>query len=107
MSGTPYYEYIYTWVDDSVTVLHDATLIMRGIVSLLKLKVIDGSKDPWETPKRYLGADCGDYDLSNGTKAWYMSSESYVNYVIKTVELWLAEEYKQLMRIAKSPLPSR
>ena len=35
-----------------------------------------------------------------------MRSDSYVKDVIKTVELRLAEEYKQLMHIAKSPLPS-
>ena len=107
MSGTPYYEYICTWVDDLSTVMHNATSIMREIGSVYKLKVIDWSKEPWDPQKRYLGADCGDYELSNGTKAWHMSSESYVKAAIKTVKSWLSEEDKQLTRIAKAPPSSR
>ena len=64
-----YYEYICTWVDDFLTVSQDATVLMREIGYVYKLNQIDGSKEPWETPKRYLGSDCGDYELSNGTKA--------------------------------------
>ena len=52
---------------------------------MYKLKEIDGSKEPWETPKRYLGSDYGDYELSNGTKSGYMISESYVKATIKTL----------------------
>ena len=105
--GTLYYECICTLVDDLLTVLHNATAIMREIGSVYKLKAIDIFKEPWETPKQYPGADYGYYKLSNGTKVWYMRSDSYVKAAIKTVESKLAEEYKQLMRIAKFPLTSR
>ena len=33
-SGTPYYEYIFAWVDDLMTTLHNATVIMRDIGSV-------------------------------------------------------------------------
>ena len=90
----PYYEYICTWVGDFLTVLQDATVLMRDIGSMYKLKEIGGSKEPWKTPKRYLGSDCGDYELSNGTKAGYMRSEYYVKATINTVEWRLGEEDK-------------
>ena len=40
----PYYDYICTWVDYLLTVLHNATSIMREIGSMYKLNTIDGSK---------------------------------------------------------------
>ena len=67
---------------------------MRDIISVLKLKAIDGSKDPWDPPKRYLGTDCGDYELSNRNNAWYMSYDSYFKAAIKTVKARLAKEDK-------------
>ena len=63
---------------------------MKYIGYVYKLKAINGSKEPWDPPKRYLCADCGEYNLYNGTKAWYMSSDSYVKATIKTVETRLA-----------------
>ena len=68
-SGMTYYEYICTWVDDFLTVSQEAKVLLRDIGSVYKLKESDGSKEPWETPKRYLGSDCGDYEMFNRTKA--------------------------------------
>ena len=42
---------------------------MQEIGSVYKLKAIYGSNETWETPKKYLKADCGDYELSNVTMA--------------------------------------
>ena len=74
------------WFCDFLTVSHDDTVIMLEIGSVYKLKSIDGYKYPWGPPKRYLGTDCGDYELSNRTNSWYISSDSYVKATIKTVE---------------------
>ena len=60
MSGMPYYEYICTWVDALLAVSHNATFIMLEIRSVYKLKAIDGSKETWDPPKRYLGVDFRD-----------------------------------------------
>ena len=57
MSGMPYYDYICTWVDDILTISHSATAIMQEFGSVYKLKAIDGSKEPRDPPKQYLGAD--------------------------------------------------
>ena len=88
--GTPYYDYICTWGDDLLTVFHYTTTIMLVIGYVYKLKEINGYKDHWDLPKRYLGAYYGDYEMSNGTNAWYMISDSYLNAAVNNVESQLA-----------------
>ena len=73
---------------------------------MYKLKAIDGSKEPWDPPKRYIGGYCGYYEISNRTKAWYMSSDSYAKITVKTIESQLAEQDKHLTRTVKPPLTS-
>ena len=58
-SGTPYYDYICTWFGDFLTVLHDATSKIWYIGYVYKLKAIDGSKEHWDPPKRYLRLTTG------------------------------------------------
>jgi hypothetical protein len=60
-----------------------------------------------QEPETYLGADVRRHELSNGQKAWAISSDTYVQRAVKEVEHELAKVGKQLKRKVVLPLASR
>jgi hypothetical protein len=61
VNGFEYYEYILTYVDDCLIVSSDPKKIIDILQDEYKYKL----KDVGE-PKRYLGAEIGKYDFSDG-----------------------------------------
>jgi hypothetical protein len=55
----------------------------------------------------YLGADVRRHELSDGQKAWAISSDTYVRRAVNEVEWELAKVGKQLKRKVVLPLASR
>ena len=57
-------------------------------------------------PVKYLGADVGQHLLEDGSKAWCMSSDSYVKAALDNVETWLSKRGESLKKRADSAFPS-
>ena len=74
LQGASVYEYVLVYSDDLLVVALDTDRILLHIDQHFKLK--EGSVG---IPDRYLGANIGKYTLADGSEAWYMSSEYYVN----------------------------
>ena len=86
-SGEPYYELILVYVDDLLLVSDKPEPLFEEIDKLYKIK--KGSIGP---PSTYLGAQVYRHNLPDGSSAWGMSSEKYVNNAIKIVEQLLKED---------------
>ena len=54
-------------------------------------------KEPPEAPTRYLGAKIGEYEFSDGGKAWYQSSEDYIKAAVKNVDKQLEDDGQPLL----------
>lgn len=101
--GTPYYEYMCTYVDDILCSSVAPRIILTQLEKSFKLK--DGSV---EEPKLYLGADimkwridgCDDPDKVR----WAMSSTNYCTKAIDNVKEELGKVGRKLRNGVKSPL---
>jgi Reverse transcriptase (RNA-dependent DNA polymerase) len=78
--GFKYYEMLLVYVDDVLSISHDAEATMNGIRAIFKLK-----GDKVEVPTNYLGAQVT-RKIINGIQCWTMSSEQYVKAAIANVE---------------------
>ena len=78
--GSKYYEYIMCYVDDILSVSHDAKSILQFLQEQFKLK-----QDKVEPPDMYLGAQFGTMQVE-GNVGWFMSSEKYVKSAIQNIE---------------------
>ena len=96
--GEEYYEYILVYVDDILTIGHDATSIMLEIGERFKFK-----KDLIEPPEIYLGGrlEC---KLLNGRKVWTLSSKDYVKSIINNLETRLQQTGDKLPSKATTPM---
>jgi Reverse transcriptase (RNA-dependent DNA polymerase) len=81
VNGFEYYEYLLTYVDDCLIVSHEPKRIISTLEEEYKYRL----KDVGE-PTRYLGAEIGRYDFSDGTKTWFMSARLYLHQAIIEVE---------------------
>ena len=99
--GTKIYEYVLCYVDDLITQGLDPKGFMDWLETIYKLK--EGSIKSLEA---YLGADISAMELSNGKKAWAMSSDTFVKRAVAEVEREFAQGGKQLKKSIKSPLTS-
>jgi hypothetical protein len=98
--GSKIYEYVLCCMDDCQGL--DPPGFMDYLRTVYTLK--DGTV---QEPETYLGADVRRYKLSNGQKAWAISSDTYVRRAVKEVERReLAKVGKQLKRKVVSPLAS-
>jgi hypothetical protein len=79
--GFQYYEYILTYVDDCLVVSHNPKQIVDTLQDEYKYRLKDVGP-----PTRYLGAQIGRYKFDDGSTAWYMSSELYLQQAIKEIE---------------------
>lgn len=91
------------YVDDVLACSHDPKGIMLGIAAKFDIK-----NDEIEEPKLYLGGNVEKFQLPNGKVAWSLTSNSYVQGAVDTVQRLLAEDGRTLKsgkRSHKGPLP--
>jgi hypothetical protein len=84
--GRDYYEYVLIYVDDVLAISHEPNVIMNALTKLYRLK------EPPEAPKRYLGANIGEYEFADGGKTWYQSSDDYIKAAVKNVDKQLEDD---------------
>ena len=96
--GSEYYEYIMCFVDDILSVSHDAKSILQSLQGQFKLK-----GDKIEPTDMYLGAQLGTMQVE-GNNGWFMSSEKYVKSAIQNIEETLQKTGQQLSSKCKTPL---
>ena len=77
---TEYYEYIMCYVNDILSVSHDAKSILQSLQGQFKLK-----GDKIEPPDMYLGAQLGTMQVE-GNEGWLMSSDKYVKSATQNIE---------------------
>lgn len=101
--GFEYYEMLFVYVDDILSVSHKAKERIAEITEFYKAK--DGSIQP---PKIYLGADVSQMTLEDGRTTWTTSPRTYVKNSIKVVEDLFAEDGEGygLKSKVKNPFPS-
>ena len=93
-----YYEYIMCYVDDILSVSHDAKSILQSLQGQFKLK-----GDKIEPTDMYLGVQLGTMQVE-GNEGWFMSSEKYVKSAIQNIEETLQKTGQQLPSKCKTPL---
>ena len=99
--GTKIYEYVLCYVDDVIFQGLDPNGFMDYLRRSYKLK--DGSV---KEPDTYLGADVSHYELSDGTRAWSLSSDTYVKRAVQEVERELEQSGECLKSKVVSPFAS-
>ena len=98
LDGTEYYEYIMCYVDDILSVSHDAKSVLQSLQGQFKLK-----GDKIEPPDMYLGAQLGTMHVE-GNEGRFMSSEKYVRSAIQNIEETLQKTGQQLPSKCKTPV---
>lgn len=99
--GSKFYEYVLCYVDDIVYQGLEADKFMDYLNTVYTLK--PGSV---KVPETYLGADIRTNELSNGDKAWAISSDTYVKRAVEEVERELSRVGKTLKKKVVSPMAS-
>ena len=101
-TGFKYYAYILVYVDDILIIDKDPRKYMTMLEEKFPVK-----PSSIEEPKVYLGANIGKIEYPDGSKAWTMSSDSYVKEAIRNVKQRLKEDgfrfNKKLSDISYSP----
>lgn len=80
--GEQYYEYVLVYVDDLLSMGHDARAVLEEVRKEVRFK-IKGNKI--EEPSTYLGATVERKQM-NGYTCWTMSSTAYIKAAIANVE---------------------
>ena len=93
-----YCEYIMCYINDILSVSHDAKSILQSLQGQFRLK-----GDKIETPDMYLGAQLGTMQVK-GNEGWFMSSEKYVKSIIQNIEETLQKMGQRLPSKCKTPL---
>ena len=101
-NGQTYYEYIWCFVDDILSVSLNATSILNSIQVNFKLK--DNKIEPQSD---YLGAVLGQMHI-DGKASWnrYLSSEKYMKSAVENVEQIMQNGSQKLPSKCKTPLSS-
>jgi len=97
--GEDYWEWIVVYVDDLMAISHDPDAIMKGIAASYDLK------DTVKPPERYLGANIGKWQLSDGREVWCMSGQDYVKNAVKLAKDLLEQKGMTMTHGKKSARP--
>ena len=100
--GEECYEYVLVYSDDFLVIANDPKSIIEAINQRFKIK--EGSTGP---PTQYLGATISQYQLSDGTMAWAMSSDEYVKAALVNVEEYLKKKGEHFKTKTSCVLPSK
>jgi Reverse transcriptase (RNA-dependent DNA polymerase) len=100
-NGFQYYEMILCYVDDVICISHRATDVMKEVVQKkFKLK-----NDAIESPEMYLGAQLTKREIT-GCMCWTMTSNKYVEAIVKNLEVRLKGKHQQLPTKCDTPVKS-
>ena len=88
-SGHEYYEMLFVYVDDILSVGHKPSEAINEITKFFKPK--EGSI---KEPKIYLGGDIRKTQLPDGHEVWMTSPRTYIANSIKVVECFFMEDGK-------------
>ena len=101
--GFKYYEMLFVYVDDILSVSHKAKEVIEEITAFYKAK--EGSI---KEPEIYLGANIEKIQTPDGRMIWASSPRDYVKNAVKTVEKLFEEDGEGyvLKSKAKNPFPS-
>ena len=86
-TGHEYYEMLFTYVNDILSVSHRSQEAIVEIMTFFKPK--DGSI---KEPKIYLGGDVAKMHLPNGREIWTTSLRTYIENAIKVIEQLFIED---------------
>ena len=102
-SGHEYYEMLFVYADDILSVSHKSQEAILEITTFFKPK--DGSI---KELKIYLGGDVAKIQLPDGHKVWTMSLRTYIENAIKVIEQLFIEDNEgySLKNKVKNPFPS-
>jgi len=87
------YEYVLLYVDDILSISHRGHEIVQEIGTWFALKDL-------EQPTASLGAEIGKQDLKDGSQAWYMSADHYLEGAFDVVQRLYDED-----GAGRAPLP--
>ena len=77
--GLNYWEYVLIHSYDIMVVSHDASTIMERVSKVYIPEKDTKKKNTYYDPRRYLGANVGDFELPGGSvTVYYMSGYDYV-----------------------------
>ena len=99
--GFEYNEIIPCYVNDVLSISHDAMKTVKGIQHTFKLK-----DDKIAEPENYLRTGLSKMMTENGRECWSMSPEKYCKAAVLNIEQNLNEEGKRLPTKFKTPLKS-
>ena len=102
-NGQEYYEMLFVYIDDILSVSHQAKEAILQITSYYKAK--EGSI---KEPDIYLGANVSKIQMPDGSEVWSTSPRTYVKNAIGVVQRLLDEDGKEatLKSSVKTPFPS-
>ena len=72
--GSPYYEYILLYTDDSLVVSQNAENTLRNDLE----RYFELKEESIRPPDIYLEGHCRKIQLENNVESWYFSSSQYV-----------------------------
>ena len=98
--GHQYYAYVLLYVDDILSIHHDAMSQIKSIDKYFHVK-----PDSMGDPDMYLGAKLRKVTLPNGVEAWSASPAKYVREAVKNIQEYLREDMPgvRLPKKAASP----
>ena len=85
--GFKYCSYLLIYVDDCLTIEHAPDEVIKQLMEKYKLK-----NNSYGQPEHYLGANIGEYYLSDGNKYWPMPVHDYLKQACKTVKEMTVKE---------------
>ena len=101
--GFRYYAYVLLYVDDCLSIHHDAETSLHQLDKFFQMK--PGSIGD---PDIYLGAKLRRAQLPNGVHAWSMSASKYVQENVNNAEEYLGKNFggRKLSKRVRSPWPT-
>ena len=98
--GHKYYAYVLLYVDDILSLHHDAMTQIKSIDKYFHVK-----PESMGDPDMYLGAKLRKVILPNGVEAWSASPSKYVQEAVKNIVEYLAAEMPDLKLPKKAAAP--
>jgi hypothetical protein len=98
--GFKYYAYMLCYVDDILSIHHDAMTALNELDYYFKMK--PGSIGD---PDIYLGGKLRETTLANGVKAWGISPSKYIQEAVRNTEGYLEKNFSGRKLLKRAPTP--
>ena len=102
LDGTPCYDYVLLYVDDTLAISENAEHIIRNEIG----KYFEMKEASIGKPTIYLGGKVNEVTLNNGANAWSFSSSQYVQAAVRNVNDYLEKRGEKLQPKVKAPFTS-